>query len=367
MSSSEKDAQNAGWTLFTLVVDRSGSMARIKRHMERAIKALIEEQADGEGTCVVTLTQFDDEYEVVADGVPAADMPPYELDPRNGTALLDAIGRTIALVHARIESMGPADRPATVVVAVITDGHENASQQWSRVQVMDAIKAKTAEGWHFTFLGADEDALREGLALGFPVDTLLLWERSDTGTASAMQSLSDSSRRLRSGAATRIDYTEAERQAASGQLIGPLSLRRSVRPYLFLDIDGVLNVSQKDLGGNADIFDDFVTHDVDFDVVAGYHRSVAVRLSPAMGARVARLAVDTQWVTTWGHRANSAIAPPCGLPRDLPVLVQGDNDEEWDLDWKFRAVRQVVEADPRPFVWIDDDIDFLRDEAVSPR
>ena len=113
---------------------------------------------------------------------------------------------------------------------------------------------------------------------------MLLWERSDTGTASAMQSLSDSSRRLRSGAATRIDYTEAERQAASGQLIGPLSLRRSVRPYLFLDIDGVLNVSQKDLGGNADIFDDFVTHDVDFDVVAGYHRNVAVRLSPTMGA-----------------------------------------------------------------------------------
>ena len=73
-------------------------------------------------------------------------------------------------------------------------------------------------------------------------------------------------------------------------------------------------------------------------------------------------------MTTWeGHRANSAIAPPCGLPRDLPVLVPEDNDEEWDLDWNFLAVRQVVEADPRPSVWIDDDIDFLRDEAVSPR
>jgi hypothetical protein len=27
----------------------------------------------------------------------------------------------------------------------------------------------------------------------------------------------------------------------------------------------------------------------------------------------------------------------------------------------------VIEQDPRPFVWLDDDIDFLRDEAVSPR
>jgi len=27
----------------------------------------------------------------------------------------------------------------------------------------------------------------------------------------------------------------------------------------------------------------------------------------------------------------------------------------------------MVEQDPRPFVWIDDDIDLLRDEALSPR
>ena len=27
----------------------------------------------------------------------------------------------------------------------------------------------------------------------------------------------------------------------------------------------------------------------------------------------------------------------------------------------------MVQADPRPFIWIDDDIDFLRDDALSPR
>ena len=63
------------------------------------------------------------------------------------------------------------------------------------------------------------------------------------------------------------------------------------------------------------------------------------------------------WVTTWEHRANSAIAPLCGLARDLPVLTHGVNDEEWDLDWKFVAVRKAIEQDPRPFVWIDDGID----------
>ena len=27
----------------------------------------------------------------------------------------------------------------------------------------------------------------------------------------------------------------------------------------------------------------------------------------------------------------------------------------------------MVEKDPRPFVWIDDDIDFLRDQGLTPR
>jgi len=34
---------------------------------------------------------------------------------------------------------------------------------------------------------------------------------------------------------------------------------------------------------------------------------------------------------------------------------------------KFLAVRRSVDRDPRPFVWIDDDIDFFQHEAVTPR
>ncbi len=39
MSSSENVAENPGWTLLNLAVDRSGSMAGIKEDMERAIKS----------------------------------------------------------------------------------------------------------------------------------------------------------------------------------------------------------------------------------------------------------------------------------------------------------------------------------------
>ena len=142
---------------------------------------------------------------------------------------------------------------------------------------------------------------------------------------------------------------------------------QSERPHLFLDVDGVLNAFELGLGSEVDRFDDFDVHEVEFEFEVGHPRTFVVCLSPAMGARFARLAVDIQWVTTWEHRADSAIAPLCGLPSGLPVLTARDDAESWDLDWKFLEVRREVERDLRPFVWIDDDIDFLRDEAVSPR
>jgi len=141
----------------------------------------------------------------------------------------------------------------------------------------------------------------------------------------------------------------------------------SGRPHLFLDVDGVLNAFELGLSSGAEMFDDFDVHEVEFEFEAGYPRTFIVCLSPTMGARIAQLAVDIHWVTTWEHRADSAIAPLCGLPRGLPVLSPLDEAEEWDLDWKFLAVRRSVERDPRPFVWIDDDIDYFQDGPVTAR
>lgn len=367
MSFSDKAPENAGWTLLALVVDCSGSMDPISADMERGIKALVEEQARGEETCLVTLTEFNRLFRVVFEGVPAANMPAYRLDATGPTALLDAIGCTIGILELRIDDMSPEDRPSTVIVAVITDGGENSSTKWSQPQVARAIKAKTAEGWHFTFLGADEAALEEGLSLGIDPRSLLTWEPSERGAAGALKSLSDSSRRVRSGDASRIEYTDDERLAAAGTSFAPEPPPGPRHPYLFLDVDGVLTVFEKDVGRDAEMFEDFAHHDVPFDVVAGYRRSVSVWLSPSMGARIARLPADIRWVTTWEHRAGSAIALRCGLPRDLPVLSRDDGGEEWELDWKFLAVRTAVDEDPRPFVWIDDDIDFLQDGSLTPR
>lgn len=80
--------------------------------------------------------------------------------PRGATALLDAIGRTILETDRRLEAMGEADRPATVILAIFTDGKENASQEYTVKQISDLIRRyRDEKGWQFIFLAANQHAI----------------------------------------------------------------------------------------------------------------------------------------------------------------------------------------------------------------
>lgn len=204
-------------TLVVLVVDRSGSMMTIKEDMEGGIKTLLEEQSQVAGTCLVTLAQFDSEYELVADATPIAELADYLLIPRGRTALLDAIGRTIGQVESRLKGLAPDDQPDHVLFAVITDGMENASSEWTRSKVMKSVKAKVAGGWDFMFLGANQDAIEEGAHMGFAADTALTFEPSSEGIKEAWSSVSMSMGKMRRGEASALEFTEQDRKAASGQ------------------------------------------------------------------------------------------------------------------------------------------------------
>ena len=92
-------------------------MESIREDMEGGIKTLLEEQGKEEGTGLVTLAQFDTEYELIAEGVPVAELEPYRLIPRGSTALLDAIGRTMGHVKGRLDGLDPANRPGNVLIA----------------------------------------------------------------------------------------------------------------------------------------------------------------------------------------------------------------------------------------------------------
>jgi len=124
---------------------------------------------------------------------------------------------------ARLKALPQAKLPANVIVtvvnvivAVMTDGLENGSREWTRDAVMAAVKDRIDAGWHFTFIGANQDAIQEGERLGVDPNASMNFQASPAASRAAMGSLSASVGRMRRGEAAGIGYTEEERRRASG-------------------------------------------------------------------------------------------------------------------------------------------------------
>lgn len=154
---------NPNLTEIVFILDRSGSMEAMVEPAISGFNRLLREQQQTPGSARFTLVLFDDQYEVPVDSLPIAEV--VELDtttyvPRGSTALLDAIGRTIDALGAKLHATPEAERPGQVIVAILTDGMENASTQFSWQQVSARIRRQTnAYQWQFLFLGANQDAI----------------------------------------------------------------------------------------------------------------------------------------------------------------------------------------------------------------
>jgi hypothetical protein len=74
-----------------MIVDRSGSMQACREATEEGINGLFAGQAREDGWGTASLYQFDTEHDQVFQRLALAEVPPYRLVPRGGTALLDAV------------------------------------------------------------------------------------------------------------------------------------------------------------------------------------------------------------------------------------------------------------------------------------
>lgn len=157
-------------TEMVFVLDRSGSMRSLTADTIGGFNELIEKQKKLEGDAYVTTVLFDHEYEVLHDHVSLKDVAPLtdrEYFARGSTALLDAVGRTINAVGARLAATPEEERPAHVVVVITTDGMENASCEYTAKQVREMVEHQQQKySWQFVFLGANMDAVSEAGKLG---------------------------------------------------------------------------------------------------------------------------------------------------------------------------------------------------------
>jgi uncharacterized protein YegL len=183
-------------TEVAVILDRSGSMDSIRRDMERGFRTFVKKQRKAPGTCVLSLYQFDDRYDVVFEERALEDVTAIELVPRGSTALFDAVGHTIARIGERLRSKPEGQRPGTVVVMVITDGMENASCEYDATAVRELIaRHERKHDWRFMFLGADAASVAEARDLG--VRAAARYAKSAAGVADLYERSGTAVSRLR--------------------------------------------------------------------------------------------------------------------------------------------------------------------------
>jgi hypothetical protein len=204
-------------THLYFLLDRSGSMQSIKSDIEGGFAAFIDEQRKGPGECLANLSQFDDVYEVVYADRPLADVPPLDLQPRNMTALHDAMGRLITDAGAKLAGLPEDQRPGTVIVAIMTDGLENASKEWNAPAIKALVEVQTQQfSWEFLYMGADQDAVEVGVGLGISAANSITYAKGKAREAMAVSGGKISglrSQRIVNPAAAMPAFTDEERRS----------------------------------------------------------------------------------------------------------------------------------------------------------
>ena len=174
---------------LVFIMDRSGSMGGIASDMEGAMKEIIKTQKDQKEDILVTYVRFDTEYEEVFYEKSITEIDGFKINPRGGTALLDAIGRTINTFERRFNNK--EEKPDRVLFIIVTDGEENSSKEFSRSQVFEIIeKVKRDHKWGFTFIGANQDSISEGASIGVSRGSSLNFAASAKGVECMSRSVS---------------------------------------------------------------------------------------------------------------------------------------------------------------------------------
>jgi hypothetical protein len=191
-------------TEILCILDRSGSMAGIVADSIGGFNTFLKGQKELPGQARVSLFLFDHEYLPIYTARDVREAPALTAEtyiPRGGTALLDAIGRTIAEQGARIGGELWADN---VVCVILTDGQENSSREYKQHQIATTIKhLENAGKWAFVYLGANQDAFQVAGSLGIASHDKFGFLKTNTfmansvGTQSAYGAMGQSLRSLR--------------------------------------------------------------------------------------------------------------------------------------------------------------------------
>lgn len=207
-----------------ILLDRSGSMETIRAPTIDAVNEYVAGlAADPNFDAAVSLSAFNSGHDnsmvldLIIDGKPAKDLPKLTAEtyePNGGTPLNDAIGKTIQRMDSETHRPGES-----IALVIMTDGHENASREFSRHAIKALIETKQkAHNWLIVYLGANQDSFAEGTsARGTAAAQTMNFVPTSMGVASAMRSAGRATAAYAMAGEATMDsaFTDEERKQAT--------------------------------------------------------------------------------------------------------------------------------------------------------
>lgn len=182
--------KNLAWIIY--VLDESGSMSTIKDDTIGSFNEFIKEQKKVEGLANCSLIKFNSNIEKVYENLsiektPLLDNNTYQ--PKNMTKLYDAIGHTINDFKNKIKILNENEKPDKILFVILTDGQENSSRDFNKNDILNKITKREKKGWKFLYLGANQDAMKEGGKIGVNKFNTVTWSADSKGVKSAMDAV----------------------------------------------------------------------------------------------------------------------------------------------------------------------------------
>lgn len=164
-----------------IIIDESGSMGCIKKQaidsVNETIQTIRKAQSDyEEQEHFVTLVTFNNTVKCVnycshIDVVEEFTDEIYK--PSYCTALYDAMGMSLTELRSKV------DEDDKVVVTIVTDGYENASQEYNGSAIKALVDELKQKGWVFAYIGANHDVVE--VANGMSIKNVMRFETTNEG------------------------------------------------------------------------------------------------------------------------------------------------------------------------------------------
>ena len=195
----DEPAVKAGVTRVLAIVDVSGSMrpliAATIEGYNGYLDALLADEATKDAT--ITLVLFSEGAPQIVDedaALAQATRLSVAMNlARGSTALYDAVGVAVTTLERHVS---PQDK---ALVAIITDGEENASRIYSHANIKSMITRLSEKGWAFAYIGANKEPFAVAASLGISYGSTMAYQPTNQGTRNVYYTLSQATNSYTTG------------------------------------------------------------------------------------------------------------------------------------------------------------------------